>query len=69
MSKCKVDILPAIVKKPLVEQPLRVAVYCRVSTDSEEQLGSLETQIGFYTNYIRKHANASVCESAAAISR
>ena len=40
-----------------MEQPLRVAAYCRVSTDSEEQLGSLENQIEFYTNYIRKQIN------------
>ena len=56
MSK-RIDIQPATVKKPLVEQPLRVAAYCRVSTDSEEQLGSLENQIEFYTNYIRKQIN------------
>ena len=40
-----------------MEQPLRVAAYCRVSTDSKEQLGSLENQIEFYTNYIRKQIN------------
>ncbi|MCB6365032.1 recombinase family protein [Intestinibacillus massiliensis] len=56
MSK-RIDIQPATVKKPLVEQPLRVAAYCRVSTDSKEQLGSLENQIEFYTNYIRKQIN------------
>ncbi len=57
MPKYRVDVQPANVKKPLTEQPLRVAAYCRVSTDSEEQLGSLETQIKFYTNYIRKQTN------------
>lgn len=57
MPKYKVAVQPTAVKKPLVEQPLRVAAYCRVSTDSEEQLGSLETQIKFYTNFIRKQAN------------
>ena len=56
MSK-RIDIQPATVKKPLVEQPLRVAAYCRVSTDSEEQLGSLENQMKFYTNYIRNQIN------------
>ena len=56
MSK-RIDIQPATVKKPLVEQPLRVAAYCRVSTNSDEQLGSLKTQIEFYTNYIRKQIN------------
>ena len=46
MSKYKVDVQPAA-KKPLTEQPHRVGVYCRVSTDSDELLGSLETQIKF----------------------
>ena len=31
---------------------LRVAAYCRVSTDSDEQLVSLETQINHYESYI-----------------
>lgn len=57
MPKYKVGVQPAVLKKPLVEQSLRVAAYCRVSTDSEEQLGSLETQMKFYINYIRKQPN------------
>ena len=32
---------------------LRVAAYCRVSTDSDEQATSYETQIEHYTNYIK----------------
>ena len=31
---------------------LRVAAYCRVSTIREEQLGSLENQLAYYTHYI-----------------
>lgn len=57
MPKYGIDVQPAVTKKPLVEQSLRVAAYCRVSTDNEEQLGSLETQMEFYTNYIRKQPN------------
>lgn len=53
MSK-RIDIQPATVKKQLAEHHLRVAAYCRVSTDSDEQLGSLKTKIEFYTNYVRK---------------
>lgn len=38
------------------EKPkLRVAAYCRVSTDSEEQATSYETQIEHYTSYINSH--------------
>lgn len=34
---------------------IRVAAYCRVSTDSEEQASSYEIQIEHYTNYIKKN--------------
>lgn len=34
---------------------LRVAAYCRVSTDSNEQATSYEAQIGHYTNFIQKN--------------
>ena len=34
---------------------LRVAAYCRVSTDSDEQDTSYETQVEHYTEYIQKN--------------
>lgn len=34
---------------------LRVAAYCRVSTDNDEQATSYETQIEHYTEYINKN--------------
>ncbi len=34
-------------------QKKRVAAYARVSTDSDEQLGSYEAQVEFYTRYIK----------------
>ena len=38
------------------EKPkLRVAAYCRVSTDSDEQATSYEAQIEHYTAYINGH--------------
>jgi len=38
------------------EKPnLRVAAYCRVSTDSDEQASSYEAQIEHYTSYINGH--------------
>ena len=38
------------------EKPkLRVAAYCRVSTDTEEQATSYEAQIAHYTEYIQKN--------------
>ncbi len=40
---------------PLEERRLRVAAYCRVSTNSPEQLKSLENQVYYYTNYIKSN--------------
>ena len=48
----KVTFIPAdpqFVNKDICSQHLRVAPYCRVSTDSEEQLTSYEAQIEYYT--------------------
>lgn len=36
------------------EHSLRVAAYCRVSTDKDDQLNSLETQRSFFAQYIRE---------------
>ena len=38
------------------EKPkFKVAAYCRVSTDSDEQAGSYETQVAHYTDYITRN--------------
>lgn len=34
---------------------LKVAAYCRVSTDSDEQAGSYEVQVQHYTEYIGRN--------------
>ena len=34
---------------------LRVAAYCRVSTDSEDQLNSYKSQVKHYTDYINQN--------------
>ncbi|MFG6330317.1 MAG: recombinase family protein [Lachnospiraceae bacterium] len=39
------------------EKKLRVAAYCRVSTDQEDQLHSFEAQVEYYTKYINEHVN------------
>lgn len=36
---------------------LRVAAYCRVSTDQEDQMHSFEAQVDYYTKYIGEHEN------------
>lgn len=38
-----------------VKPKLRVAAYCRVSTDSDEQATSYEAQVEHYTNFIQKN--------------
>lgn len=37
-------------------EKMRVAAYCRVSTDSEQQAGSLETQMHSFNDMIASHA-------------
>ncbi len=51
----KVTVIPAdpqMTEKDFRKKHLRVAPYCRVSTDSEEQLGSYKAQIEYYTERI-----------------
>ena len=42
--------------------PLRVAAYCRVSTDREDQANSLHSQQVYFTNYIQKCQDWTLCE-------
>ena len=41
---------------------LRVAAYCRVSSNSEDQLNSFVVQQSYYNDYIRKHENWQLAE-------
>lgn len=43
---------------------LRVAAYCRVSTDSDEQETSYDAQVTHYTEYIQKNPEWSWQESS-----
>ena len=43
--------------KTIFDLPLRVVYYARVSTEKEEQINSLENQVSFFENYIRKNVN------------
>ena len=47
-----VRIIPAIEKQT---RTLRVAAYCRVSSDSADQLHSYAAQIRYYTEFIGRH--------------
>ena len=42
-------------KASIWEQRLKVAAYCRISTDHEDQEQSLENQVAFYTNYVKRN--------------
>ena len=43
--------------KSLLDLPLRVTYYARVSTTYEEQLNSLENQVMYFENYIKSQTN------------
>lgn len=43
---------PRFAEKDIRKKHLRVAPYCRVSTDNEEQLTSYQAQIEYYTEKI-----------------
>ena len=59
-GKEKVTIIPAKLTRNIpgksANQKLRVAAYCRVSTDSEEQINSYKNQLAFYTEKINSKA-------------
>ena len=41
--------------KTIYDIPLRVTYYARVSTDSDEQLNSLDNQVSYYEDFIKKY--------------
>lgn len=43
--------------KTIFDLNLKVAYYARVSTDKEEQINSLENQVRFFEDYIKKNSN------------
>ena len=57
-------IIPATTRKEenSIYQQKRVAAYCRVSTDSKEQLTSYENQLEYYTEKIMKNPEWQMAE-------
>ncbi len=56
----KVTVIPASRTREKCREKtgkIRVAAYCRVSTDQEEQLGSFENQVEYYTKLINSNPN------------
>ncbi len=44
------------------EQKIRVAAYCRVSTDSDDQENSFLTQVGYYSDYISSQPSMTLVD-------
>ena len=47
---------------PLAAEParkVRLAAYCRVSSDSDDQIHSFAAQIRYYSGYVEKHPQYS----------
>lgn len=51
----KIEANPLLSKQKNENTLLRVAAYCRVSTDSEDQLESYKAQVAYYTDAIAKN--------------
>lgn len=61
----EVIVVPATkstIQEKKKRKKLRVAAYCRVSTDQEEQLTSYEAQLEYYTNKIESNADWKMVE-------
>ena len=56
----KIEANPILSSRKDEYRRLRVAAYCRVSTDEEDQLNSLETQMQYYTSKIAENPNWSM---------
>lgn len=52
----KADKKEAVRIRKGADRILRVAAYCRVSTDSDEQLDSYNSQVAYYTQLIEEHS-------------
>ena len=53
----KIEANPILTSRKDEYRRLRVAAYCRVSTDEEDQLNSLETQMQYYSSKIAENPN------------
>ncbi len=51
----RIEANPLMTKQKDVNRIMRVAAYCRVSTDDEDQRNSYRTQMAYYTEYIKKN--------------
>ncbi|WP_298530166.1 recombinase family protein [uncultured Ruminococcus sp.] len=49
--------IKTIAAQPAEKKKLRVAAYCRVSTENDDQRDSLETQKAHFTAWIKMHSD------------
>lgn len=56
-----------IPKKEAEEKRIRVAAYCRVSTDSADQKDSFDAQVEYYTSYIGENQDWTLADIYAEI--
>ena len=49
-------------KKSTVNDVLRVAAYCRVSTDSDDQVNSFMAQMHYYYSFIQQAENMELVD-------
>ena len=56
-----------IPKKETEEKRIRVAAYCRVSTDSADQKDSFDAQVEYYTSYIGENQDWTLADIYAEI--
>ena len=62
-SNIEVQVIPALSERDDYEKPkLRVAAYCRVSTDLDAQALSYELQVQYYTEYINSNPEWELVE-------
>ena len=53
--KCKMNVTEIKPIEAASVQKIRLAIYCRVSSDSEDQLHSFANQIRYYSTYVQGH--------------
>ena len=53
--KCKMNVTEIKPIEAVSAHKIRLAIYCRVSSDSEDQLHSFANQIRYYSTYVQGH--------------
>ena len=56
MAERIVKVIKPTISQINQEKKQRVAAYCRVSTDSEDQSNSFSAQLRYYSEYIKSNA-------------